>query len=33
MCSSTSILTKLDLHEATEDHRRVRAVITFLEAR
>ena len=28
-----SIMTKLDLHEAPDDHRRVRAVITFLEAR
>ena len=28
-----SILTKLDLPEADDDHRRVRAVITFLEAR
>jgi DNA-binding NarL/FixJ family response regulator len=28
-----NILTKLDLPEATDDHRRVRAVITFLEAR
>jgi DNA-binding NarL/FixJ family response regulator len=28
-----SILTKLDLPETDEDHRRVRAVITFLEAR
>jgi DNA-binding NarL/FixJ family response regulator len=28
-----SILTKLNLPEADEDHRRVRAVITFLEAR
>ena len=28
-----SILTKLDLPEAPDDHRRVRAVITFLEAR
>jgi DNA-binding NarL/FixJ family response regulator len=27
------IMTKLDLHEAPDDHRRVRAVITFLEAR
>jgi DNA-binding NarL/FixJ family response regulator len=28
-----SILTKLNLPETDEDHRRVRAVITFLEAR
>ena len=28
-----SILIKLDLREADEDHRRVRAVITYLEAR
>ncbi len=28
-----SILTKLDLPEADDDHRRVRAVITFLESR
>ena len=28
-----SILTKLGIHEATDDHRRVLAVITFLEAR
>jgi DNA-binding NarL/FixJ family response regulator len=28
-----SILTKLNLHEAEDDHRRVLAVITFLEAR
>jgi DNA-binding NarL/FixJ family response regulator len=28
-----SIMTKLDLHETPDDHRRVRAVITFLEAR
>jgi DNA-binding NarL/FixJ family response regulator len=28
-----SILTKLDLPEAPDDHRRVRAVITFLDAR
>jgi serine/threonine-protein kinase PknK len=28
-----SILTKLNLPEADEDHRRVLAVITFLEAR
>jgi DNA-binding NarL/FixJ family response regulator len=28
-----SILTKLDLPEEADDHRRVRAVITFLEAR
>jgi DNA-binding NarL/FixJ family response regulator len=28
-----SILTKLDLHETGEDHRRVLAVIAFLEAR
>jgi DNA-binding NarL/FixJ family response regulator len=28
-----SILTKLDLHEAGDDHRRVLAVITFLKAR
>jgi DNA-binding NarL/FixJ family response regulator len=28
-----SIMTKLDLHEAPDDHRRVRAVVTFLEAR
>jgi DNA-binding NarL/FixJ family response regulator len=28
-----SIMTKLGLHETPEDHRRVRAVITFLEAR
>jgi DNA-binding NarL/FixJ family response regulator len=29
----SSILTKLDLHEADDDHRRVLAVITFLKAR
>ncbi|SOJ52760.1 Oxygen regulatory protein NreC [Mycobacterium simulans] len=28
-----SIMTKLDLHETPDDHRRVRAVVTFLEAR
>ena len=28
-----SIMAKLDLHETPDDHRRVRAVITFLEAR
>jgi DNA-binding NarL/FixJ family response regulator len=28
-----SILTKLNLHETDDDHRRVRAVITFLDAR
>ncbi|HUH72310.1 MAG TPA: response regulator transcription factor [Mycobacterium sp.] len=28
-----SIMTKLELHETPDDHRRVRAVITFLEAR
>jgi serine/threonine-protein kinase PknK len=28
-----SILTKLNIHEASDDHRRVLAVITFLEAR
>ena len=28
-----SIMTKLNLHETPDDHRRVRAVITFLEAR
>jgi DNA-binding NarL/FixJ family response regulator len=28
-----SILTKLDLHDTPDDHRRVRAVITFLKAR
>jgi DNA-binding NarL/FixJ family response regulator len=28
-----SIMTKLDLHETPDDHRRVRAVITFLESR
>jgi DNA-binding NarL/FixJ family response regulator len=28
-----SILTKLDIHEATDDHRRVLAVITYLETR
>ena len=28
-----SILTKLNLPETDEDHRRVRAVIAFLEAR
>jgi DNA-binding NarL/FixJ family response regulator len=28
-----SILTKLDLHDAPDDHRRVRAVIAFLKAR
>jgi DNA-binding NarL/FixJ family response regulator len=28
-----SIMTKLDLHETPDDHRRVRAVITFLDAR
>ena len=27
------ILTKLDLQETDDDHRRVRAVVTFLEAR
>ena len=29
----SSILIKLNLHEADDDHRRVLAVITFLEAR
>ncbi len=29
----SSILTKLDLHEADEDHRRVLAAITFLKSR
>jgi DNA-binding NarL/FixJ family response regulator len=29
----SSILTKLNLHEADDDHRRVLAVITFLKAR
>ena len=29
----TSILTKLNVHEADDDHRRVLAVITFLKAR
>ena len=29
----SSILTKLNLHEADDDHRRVLAVITFLESR
>jgi DNA-binding NarL/FixJ family response regulator len=29
----SSILTKLNLHEADDDHRRVLAVITFLRAR
>ena len=29
----SSIFTKLNLHEADEDHRRVLAVITFLKAR
>jgi DNA-binding NarL/FixJ family response regulator len=29
----SSILTKLDLHEADDDHRRVLAAITFLKAR
>jgi hypothetical protein len=28
-----SIFTKLNLHEAGEDHRRVLAAITFLKAR
>lgn len=28
-----SIMSKLDLYETSDDHRRVRAVITFLEAR
>jgi DNA-binding NarL/FixJ family response regulator len=28
-----NIMTKLELHETPDDHRRVRAVITFLEAR
>ena len=28
-----SILTKLDIHEAPDDHRRVLAVITYLETR
>ena len=28
-----SILSKLNLPETTDDHRRVRAVITFLESR
>ena len=28
-----SILTKLDLHETGDDHRRVRAVIMYLESR
>ena len=28
-----SIFTKLDLHEADDDHRRVLAAITFLKAR
>ncbi|WP_186245509.1 response regulator [Mycobacterium simulans] len=28
-----SIMTKLNLHETPDDHRRVRAVVTFLEAR
>ena len=28
-----SILSKLDLPETQDDHRRVRAVVTFLEAR
>jgi DNA-binding NarL/FixJ family response regulator len=28
-----SIMTKLDLHETPDDHRRVRAVVTLLEAR
>ena len=28
-----SILSKLNLPEAADDHRRVRAVITFLESR
>jgi DNA-binding NarL/FixJ family response regulator len=28
-----SIMAKLDLHETPDDHRRVRAVVTFLEAR
>ena len=29
----SSILTKLNLHEADDDHRRVLAVITFLKTR
>ena len=29
----SSILTKLNLHEADDDHRRVLAAITFLKAR
>jgi len=29
----SNILTKLNLHEADEDHRRVLAAITFLKAR
>lgn len=29
----SSIFTKLNLHEADEDHRRVLAAITFLKAR
>jgi hypothetical protein len=29
----SSILTKLNLHEGDDDHRRVLAVITFLKAR
>jgi len=29
----SSILIKLNLHEADDDHRRVLAVITFLKAR
>lgn len=28
-----SIMTKLELHDTQDDHRRVRAVVTFLEAR
>lgn len=28
-----SIMTKLDLHDTPDDHRRVRAVVTFLETR
>jgi DNA-binding NarL/FixJ family response regulator len=28
-----SIMTKLDLYDIPDDHRRVRAVITFLKAR